>query len=129
MHELALMETVAAMAAEAAFRHGAQAVTGIRLRVGSLAGVEADALHFAAAVVLAEGVSAGAWLQIEVVPARAWCAPCARLFAVEPGAWGCPRCGVAGGELRQGRELELAALELRIDAGDAAGVHGTGDAP
>ncbi len=129
MHELALMETVAALAWEAAQRQGAVAVTRIHLRVGTLAGVEPEALRFAAAVVLAEGPTAGALLEIEPVPALAWCDPCRALFPVEWGDCRCPGCGGARVALRQGRELELAALELRICEGDAAQAHGDLHAP
>ena len=39
MHELALMESVAELALAAAQQRGAEAITAIHLRIGSLAGV------------------------------------------------------------------------------------------
>jgi hydrogenase nickel incorporation protein HypA/HybF len=114
MHELALMESVAELALTAARQRGAEAITAIHLRIGSLAGVEPEALRFAARVVLRGGLAEGARFTIAVVPARAWCAPCGALFALESGLGLCPRCGAASRELRQGRELELSSLELRL---------------
>jgi len=125
LHELALMQSVAELAQAEARQRGAEAITAIRLRVGSLAGVDPEALRFAAEVVLAEGLSAGARLEIEPVPAQAWCGPCAALFVLEQGLCRCPRCGTVSGELRQGRELELASLELRLPTPTAPG----GDGP
>jgi hydrogenase nickel incorporation protein HypA/HybF len=128
MHELTLMESIAAIATEAALRRGARAVTVIRLRVGSLAGVDPDALQFAAEVVLEAGLLAGARLEVELVPALAWCQVCGAAFAVELGWCLCPQCGVSSGELRQGLELELAALELQLAAGEGFGANDDLDA-
>ena len=125
MHELALMESVAELALAAAQQRGAEAITAIHLRIGSLAGVEPAALRFAARVVLRGGLADGARFTIETVPALAWCASCRDLFALEAGLGLCPRCGAASGELRQGRELELASLELRLPDG----VDAPADAP
>jgi hydrogenase nickel incorporation protein HypA/HybF len=129
LHELALMQSVAELAQAEARQRGAEAITAIRLRVGSLAGVDPEALRFAAEVVLAEGLSAGARLEIETVPARAWCRPCTALFTLEQGLCRCPRCGTVSGELRQGRELELASLELRLPATAEPGDDGPAGSP
>lgn len=120
MHELALMQALACQAAEVARREGAVGVRRIHLRLGSLAGVDPDALRFAAEVVLGDGLTAGAQLEITMVPALAWCAACAALVPLEQGVGRCPGCGGPGGALRQGRELELAALELQMNDDDAA---------
>ena len=114
MHELSLMESMAELALKEARQRGAEAITAIHLRIGSLAGVEPEALRFAARVVLRGGLADGARFTIQLVPARAWCAPCGALFALEAGLGLCPRCDAASADLRQGRELELASLELRL---------------
>jgi hydrogenase nickel incorporation protein HypA/HybF len=129
MHELALMEGVAELALAAARQRGAEAITAIHLRIGSLAGVEPDALRFAARVVLQGGLADGARFTIETVPARAWCVPCDELFALEGGLGLCPRCGAASADLRQGRELELASLELRLADEAAAPAYAPVEAP
>ena len=127
MHELALMESVAELALKEARQRGAEAISAIHLRIGSLAGVEPEALRFAAQVVLRGGLADGARFTIELVPARAWCAPCGEMFALEAGLGLCPCCGAASADLRQGRELELASLELRLPTPEEHG--GTGPVP
>jgi hydrogenase nickel incorporation protein HypA/HybF len=112
MHELSLMETVRDLALEQAAAHGAGRITAITLRIGSLAGVEPEALRFAHQVVWAGTPAEGAALLIEEVAATCWCAPCAASFAAEDGLCACPRCGAISRELLRGRELELASLEL-----------------
>jgi hydrogenase nickel incorporation protein HypA/HybF len=113
MHELSLMEAVREQAIAEARRHGASAIERINLRIGSLAGVDPEALAFAFEVVMAGSVAAGAELRIETVDACWFCGPCAAPFAGPSGLCLCPRCGAASGLLLQGRELELASLQIR----------------
>ena len=112
MHELSLMEAVRELALEQARAHGAERIAAIGLRIGSLAGVEPEALRFAQEVVMAGTAAEGAVLRLEVVPARFHCEPCQAPFTAEQGDCFCPRCGVPSRRLLQGRELELASLEL-----------------
>jgi hydrogenase nickel incorporation protein HypA/HybF len=70
MHELALMQSVAELALAEGHQRGAEAITRIRLRVGRLAGVDPQALIFAAEVVLEGSLAAGARLEIERVSGR-----------------------------------------------------------
>jgi len=112
MHELSLMEAVRDQALAAARAEGATRITAINLRIGSLAGVEPEALRFAHTVVMAGTIAAGAELRIEVVIAHFFFEPCQQAFAAEQGDCLCPRCGCFSRLLLQGRELELASLEL-----------------
>ena len=92
---------------------GATRVHRIVLRIGALAGVEPESLRLAFEVVTRDTLAADAELEIDGVPARAYCAGCAAEFGVEGGAiMACPRCGQFSGDLRQGRELELRRIEM-----------------
>ncbi|MGV9253166.1 hydrogenase maturation nickel metallochaperone HypA [Streptomyces sp. NPDC003697] len=112
MHELSIATAIVEQAGEFARRDGAGAVTAVTVRVGELAGVVPDALHFAFEVARDGTALAGARLEIEHVPARAYCDGCAEEFAVGmPPLFWCPRCDRACAELRSGRELEITAIE------------------
>jgi hydrogenase nickel incorporation protein HypA/HybF len=115
MHELALMEALRERALEQAERHGGGTIRAITLRVGSLAGVELEALELAFAVVMEregpEGV-APVQLRIESVAAKCYCYRCARAFLAADGCCECPDCGQISRDLLQGRELDLVSLEL-----------------
>lgn len=113
MHELGLVES----AMETVLRHAAERraaqVNRVVLRIGSLAGVEPEALRFAFDVVTRGTIAEGAELEIEAVEAESFCAECRQTFTPEGGVvFICPRCGSLSGELRHGRELELARIEL-----------------
>lgn len=93
--------------------HGETRVSRIVLRIGTLAGVDPVALRFAFDALHPGTVAADAVLDLEAVPARARCGPCARAFAAEPGfIFRCPTCGEYSGDLLAGRELGIARLEF-----------------
>jgi hydrogenase nickel incorporation protein HypA/HybF len=112
MHELSIMQSALQMALDQARRAGASRVHVIRLRIGALSGVVPDALEFAFEALAPGTAAASAKLAIEHVPARFWCAPCSREFASEDMWAECPDCHAFSGELRAGREMEVASLEI-----------------
>ena len=106
------MQSALNQALDEARQAGASRVHDIRLRIGALSGVVPDALQFAFEA-LADGTPAeGATLTIEQVPARFWCETCRREFDAVRMFAECPDCNNPSWELRAGRELELASLEI-----------------
>lgn len=112
MHELSIMDGALSMALDQASKAGATQVYVIRLRIGALSGVVPEALQFAFEALTPGTLAEGAQLAIEYVPARFWCSQCAQEFPSEDLFAECPGCHRPSGELRAGRELELASLEI-----------------
>lgn len=113
MHEVGIMESTLDAIRHQAVKHGATRVSRIVLRIGTLAGVDQDALRFAYEALAPCTIAAGAVLEIETVPARAHCAACQTEFGVERGfIFQCPSCGEYSGDIRAGRELGIARLEF-----------------
>jgi hydrogenase nickel incorporation protein HypA/HybF len=112
MHELAIMDSALNMALEQAEKAGALRVHVIRLRIGALSGVVPDALRFAFEALAPGTMAQGATLDIENVPARFWCTSCNREFQSDDFFAECPGCQRPSGELRGGREMELASMEI-----------------
>jgi hydrogenase nickel incorporation protein HypA/HybF len=113
MHEAGIMQSALDAIRRQAVAHGATRVSKIVLRIGALAGVDADALRFAYEALAPGGVADGAALEIESVPARAFCADCRSEFAAGPGfIFECPRCRAFSGDIRAGRELDIVRLEF-----------------
>lgn len=112
MHEVSLMEEALQMAVTAAKASGGQRILKIRLRIGTMSGVVAEAMRFAFDVVCRETIAAAATLEIETIPATCWCAVCEQEFPGADFLSECPQCHNLSGELRHGRELEIAAVEI-----------------
>lgn len=106
------MDEAVRIAVETAKSSGGNRVLGLRLRVGVMSGAVPEAMRFAFDVVCRDTIAAGARLDIETVPATCWCATCQMEFPYADFLSECPRCHNLSGELRRGRELEIAALEL-----------------
>ena len=106
------MQSALDMALEQAQQAGAHKVHGITLRVGALSGVVPEALELAFEVLAPGTLAHDAKLGIEFVPARFWCARCRSEYGSDRMFADCPACGVPSAELRAGRELELASLEI-----------------
>jgi hydrogenase nickel incorporation protein HypA/HybF len=106
------MESALNLALEQAEKAGATRLHVLRLRIGALSGVVPEALEFAFEALAPGTLAEGGELAIEEVPARFWCTDCAREFRAEDLFADCPVCHQPSGDLRAGRELELAAVEI-----------------
>lgn len=113
MHELSLAIEIVEIAQAEARRHGNGRLLAVHLRLGPLAGVVEEALA-AAFPLAAQGTEVeGAELVIERVPLVVYCPSCRAERELGAEVWlACPVCHTPTPEVRQGRELEVTALEL-----------------
>ncbi len=114
MHEVGLARSIVDIAVEAATRDGAGRIARIGVRVGAMAGVEADALDFAFEVARRGTPAEGATLAIELVPLVCHCGACDLDFPVDNryGIALCPSCDAPSGDIRQGSELDVSFVEV-----------------
>lgn len=112
MHEFSLMQSALETAVQKTRAAGASQIHRLQLRVGKLSGVVPEALRSAFTALKNETPASDAVLEIEEVPALCWCAKCAAEFEAADWKYECPRCHEFSGELRRGKELELASLEI-----------------
>lgn len=116
MHELSIAQSLAELATAAAQTAGALGVQSVRLRLGPLSGVVEDALQFSWEVVTAETLLAGAQLVVEEAPVVIYCVHCQAQQTLTSTQWlRCPTCGEPPAQIVQGRELELAAIEIILN--------------
>jgi hydrogenase nickel incorporation protein HypA/HybF len=112
MHELSIAMGIVDAATDEARQRGVQ-VSAVHLRLGALSGVVKDALLFSYEVACQETPLAGSRLIVEEVPATVFCAHCRQIQILESvQAFLCPQCGTPSMDIRQGKELEVFALEL-----------------
>ena len=112
MHEVGIMQSMLALAAEQARAAGAARIHELRVRVGQLSGVVPESLEFAFELMRANTMAAEARLVMERVTAACWCSACQAEFEVPELDYQCPRCRRPSGELRRGMELSLASMEI-----------------
>lgn len=112
MHEVGVMENALGIALKRAADEGAHHIHQLTMRIGLLSGVVPEALEFAFDVLTRGTIAEGATLEVEHVPIVCFCSTCRLEFQPDDLFCECPRCHVPSAEVHQGRELELASLEV-----------------
>lgn len=112
MHELSIAESIVEIATEYAGRENVAAFQSIELEIGSLSGIEIDALTFAMEVVCRNTVLNEAKVLITKVAGIAFCADCGVEFQVDDYFNPCPSCGNVCHTLQQGDELRVKSLTV-----------------
>lgn len=112
MHEVGIAsEILRASYAEAARRPGARLVA-VTVRIGVLAGVDADALRFAWDVMSEQAEDGPVTLEIQMMPRRNCCQVCGCEFVTEMYSEPCPECSSDDSTLLGGDEMQLASVEV-----------------
>lgn len=111
MHELSIAHSLVGLVQEH-LPPGVTQVRSVALRVGALSGVAAGALEFCYDVATAGTPLAGSVLRIEAVPIVIHCAPCDADRTLDGRfVFRCPVCQTPSADIRQGKDLDLAAIE------------------
>ena len=113
MHEMSLCESIIQTLEEQALAQQYRKVQTVRLLVGALSGVEVSALRFGFDVVTRGTLADGARLEVEQVPAQAWCLPCAKTVEIQQRYDACPYCGSYQLQVTGGEELQIKELEVQ----------------
>jgi hydrogenase nickel incorporation protein HypA/HybF len=112
MHELSIAMGIVEAAMDEAKQRDVH-VSAVHLRLGALSGVVKDALLFSYEVACQDTPLQGSRLLIEEVPVAVFCPQCrARRVLESVQSFTCPECGSLTGDVLQGKELEVFALEV-----------------
>lgn len=112
MHEMAIAQSILDIALDTAVRHDAKKILVINLQIGQMTGVEPEALRFCYEALSAGTASAGAQLEIIVIPLAGYCRDCRHEFGIDGFRFVCPDCGSAAVDIVSGRELRVDHLEV-----------------
>jgi hydrogenase nickel incorporation protein HypA/HybF len=113
MHELSIAISLIEAAQEEAEKHRASSVKAVHLRLGALSGVEKEALLFSYELAAQGTPLEGSRLVIEEVPIMVFCPTCQERRPIRSmQAFCCATCSAPAGDIVQGRELEVVALEI-----------------
>ena len=120
MHELSIARSLVELAAEQLGGHVVDRtgtkVAQLRVRVGVMSGVVAEALQSAFDVAVIGTVVEGAVLEIETVGLAVWCEQCqAERELSQTGMLRCPVCQSRTPKIVRGDELELTSIEIETE--------------
>ena len=113
MHELSIAMSIIEMAEEEAERRGCVRVTAIHLRLGKLSGVVKDALLSAYEMARESSPLRDTELVVEELAIIVFCPTCQKTSAINSvQLFCCAECGAPTWDIRQGKEMEVVALEI-----------------
>lgn len=112
MHEMSIAMNIIEIATEEAYKANTAKFSRIILDIGSLSGVELDALEFAMESAKKATVLDGADVQINYIQARARCRQCGHEFGVDSVFNVCEKCQNYDLEIIQGKEMKIKSLIL-----------------
>ena len=112
MHELSIALGIVKIAEEESRKAQASKVTAIELEIGSMSGIELDALEFAWPVAVKDTILAEANREVDWIEAKARCIECQHEFDVENSYDSCPLCNSYFKDIYKGKELRVKSLEV-----------------
>jgi hydrogenase nickel incorporation protein HypA/HybF len=112
MHELSIAISIAESAEEEARKANASVILNVEVEIGTLAGVEAEALLFAWDSVIQKTMAQNAPLVIHSIQAEAHCLDCGKDFPVENYFAECPDCKSYRYQVTRGKELRVSSLTV-----------------
>ena len=112
MHELSIAQALVERADALCREQKAGCVTALSLCVGTLSGVDPEALQAAFPLAAEDSRSAGAELKIEVIEASVRCRACGAQSVPEAPFIYCAACGSRDVEITHGRELYIQSMEV-----------------
>ncbi len=113
MHELSIVSGIVDVVTESLLAYPGAQVKEVRLRIGALAAVVEDSLRFCYDIAIEGTPLAGSILIVESLPVLVYCAVCDRTAGIESlQSFRCAQCGAPANDVRRGRELEIAAIEI-----------------
>lgn len=112
MHELSIAMGIVKIAEEEAAKANALNIESIELEIGTLAGIEFEALDFVWPMAVKNTVLEKAVKKVTVIKAIGKCLDCNTEFEVENIFDPCPTCNSYMKGIIKGKELRVKALEV-----------------
>jgi hydrogenase nickel incorporation protein HypA/HybF len=110
MHELSIAMSIIDLAEEEARKANASIISKIEVEVGTMAGIDPEALLFAWDAAIQGTMADRAELHINTVQAEAHCLECGKDFRVENYFVQCPNCDSYRYQITRGKELRISSL-------------------
>jgi len=112
MHELSIVQSIVDIAEDEVKKHHGRAVEKIELEIGTMAGVEFEALDFAWDVGVRNTILQTAERVVNKIQAKARCRDCGCEYPVMEPFEPCPACGDVSVEYLNGKELRVKSLTV-----------------
>jgi len=110
MHELSIALSIIEISADHAEKAAMKSVSKVEIEVGTMAGIETEALMLSLDMASRNTILENAGFEITYIQAQARCRSCQQVFNVENFYDACTQCGSYDKEFFQGKELRVRAI-------------------
>lgn len=112
MHELAITQSILAIALEQAEKNNAKKIKNISISIGELTGIVDDCVEFYFPFLSKDTIADGATLTFDRKPTMLRCRECENTFSPDDIMWTCPECQSQSVEIISGRECYINTIEV-----------------
>jgi hydrogenase nickel incorporation protein HypA/HybF len=114
MHEFSIaISIIESVEAEAA-KVDAKSITSLVLEIGTMAGIEFEALDTALEAAVHQTALANTLITVNKIQARTRCLDCHHEFEINDFLTSCPSCGGLFNDVYQGKELKIKSIEVDV---------------
>ena len=110
MHEMSIALSIIDLAAEQAKKASASKIIEIELDIGTMSGIEIEALNFAMEIAVKDSVLESAEIKINRIEAVSECMECGYIFTPEGFISHCPECMKKNTRIFKGKEMQVKSL-------------------
>jgi len=112
MHELSIAMNIIDIATEQAETNNLSVIDEIEIEIGTLSGVEIDALKFAMEIATKRTILENSKTIITEIPGQAHCLNCSTEFVTDSFFAQCPECKQFNFQIIHGQELRVKSLNV-----------------
>jgi hydrogenase nickel incorporation protein HypA/HybF len=110
MHEMSIASSIVEIAESEAKKANAMIISEIELDIGTISGIELDALDFAFKALKPKSMLKDAEIKINIIQAKAKCEDCKTEFDTENVYTLCPKCNSYKTSILQGKEMKVKSI-------------------
>ena len=110
MHEMSIATSIVEIAEGEAKKANAKIITEIELDIGTISGIELEALEFAFKALKPKTMLKDAEININIIQAKSKCEECFSEFETENVYTLCPNCGSYKTSILQGKEMKVKSI-------------------
>lgn len=107
---MSIVTSIVEIAEDEAKKAGADVINEIELDIGTISGIELDALNFAFTALKPKTMLKNAEIKINIIQARSKCLDCNHEFETENVFTLCPKCDSYRTNILQGKEMKVKSI-------------------
>lgn len=112
MHEMSIVVSIVDIAEDEAKKNNANKISKIELDIGTVSGIELDALNFAFDSIKEETMLKNAEIKINIIKAKSKCEDCNYEFKTEDVYTLCPKCNSYKTNISEGKEMRVKSISI-----------------